>query len=80
MAGATGRAFPAWNDRRDNDVPANAIGSSITGRYHAPGDFMTQCQWEGSTRWNAVVSEADIGMTDATSGNLDHNFIWGGLK
>jgi hypothetical protein len=80
LASATGTTVAAGDHSRNDYVATLPLACALAGRRDAAGDLVSESKWKRRTRRYSVVSEADIGMADAATGNLYHHLARPRLK
>jgi hypothetical protein len=73
--GAARGTDAARNDRWDHDARTDPGERIRPGINDCAADLVTECQRERMAGWDAVVKEAQVGMTDAACGNLDQDLV-----
>jgi hypothetical protein len=80
LASATGTTVAAGDHSRNDYVATLPLTCALADRRDAARDFVSESKRKRSTRWYSVVSEADIGMAYAATGNLYHHLAGPRLK
>ncbi len=74
---ATRGACSARDHGRHDDATPRPFGGAGTGFDHDAADFVAERQREGVARGNAVVEIAEVGVTDAATGDFDEHLSVG---